>query len=1652
MSTNNDARPNENEKFNISFSKPKPKKVPEYYTDGYWFYMRYDTVLYKLGEDIKYAERRRWVPIIRNRKYATPKEEEAMQRDEFLERYDHVAYGEGFYEDLIMEVAEIDEDEYKYQALFETGDGDIIYGYANDEGETLDEALAKGEHVLLKKLELCNLFYVEGILNSPDSELRHPDFIKNNSLGYKFNNLDDIAVDINNLDWSTLVSEDIPDDFLESERIKYGFDDVYTMMNDEITQYKVFTDFDEISAFSKVNSFNKNEHLNEVVGPDGRGYDSACELLMDSFDGNNFNTYFTDDGNIVSFGMGDSVEINGNLTKPRFYNDCVYAGKDQEDIDDGDDYFGYSVSDRVKSAAEGYPELNESDDDDDEDDEDDDDDIPVSHNNVFTANADAVLNSKDVDDDTIVSMSKIYEQSKKKAKLTPDDMYKVFDRDNYDPSDIISNRHNDRYWREKLLIINRERQRDLKKIIDDKENSEEVIKMAEEYIKDDTIEEIIEKYDEIDLATKEGRVPHLTYYPPRKLEKPVIEEPQSVEVVEEVVEPKVVEESQVDNKVIDEENVEMNTDSYKGKLIEAITNKVPGSNRLCELKNCLLSAFELKKYDKCKDIESRSKFEYMALERYQQMLADGDVTEEDNLYELFDVPDPYADDEDDDYDNSGVDMKDFDNSDDEDDSDEESDNVPGSDRLCELKDRLDSASKQVIYDFNDTEARSKSEHKALERYQQIVEDDDESDEDEDDDESDMSDEELYEAMMAGVDDIKFNAGDLMMAMMRGEDIPDGANNTDCDEPLPWEEDYVDDIVADEPAIEVDEDEEDDKPRERCIVPQSVEDDDADYDNLKVVNGNIVPQSSKDKKEESDTEVVEESNNGLPKGVQVHEVEVNGVKTSYVSSDGTGMSAGQYLAQKAMAEMKAMKEKELRRQAEKLYGKGAVVTIENLDKDRAKEEGTITIDTSSGKVTTETPKKVSDPVKKVVKEQPKKPVDNVPKKPSTPPQPPKEEDDGVFDRVIYPVKKVVKEEPKKPVDNVSKKSPTPPQPPKKEVEVINGDELIKQQAKKVVDNTPKEQPKKPSTPPQPPKKEVEKKDDNEFCNADGTTKKELSKEDRLKMGMFTNAQEMMEQLAMIRAKREEEERQRILRGDKSEPGIRINCNVPDELKDEYGNIIGARVREDDTSKVPITEILKKVVPLSAERKAKIAEMYSGVAVRNFDDEYHKEPPKLDPQFKLAMENVTKLKSKYKNIVDYIYACRTMLTYLKEVAYHNRYTMDPQEFIYEVLHGDIILNNYKMPRYTGKDRKDYNWKLVGKYVTDEWRDPEDFIRSETEGYDDPLDGLPYEEKIIFAFGEELGNIYLIKDEKERHRQLRELAKKRGYSKTLATVKPAGKKVKAFYKKYYPEMDKVSAQWEAIDEAMDNMMRFVSSDEASAQAMQAIVDADKTRAKAMKKYKVTEVEKPKFHGNPLRKNYISDYEREWEEYLNKTEVGNYRGKMMTRGEYLDRRTIDKLDEKGFNLKKMWGGRALKYGTLAYEEKQEKKRDKKRTKHHSEEFKDRTNELISEYTTLRDEIIDSHGGDIEAAEKELRNISINHDPREDRKKSKKKGKKAKKDKPLINTKVKKAKKKKAPSEGALASYLAMMDIVSHNDKQLKHMEKTGEPVSALGGMRIKF
>lgn len=1589
MSTNNDARSNQNEKMTISFSKPKPKKVPEYYTDGYWFYMRYDTVLYKLGKEIKGAERRRWVPIIYSYKDSTPKEDVAIERDEFLERYDHVSYGEGFYEDLIMEVADIDEDEYKYQALFETADGDIIYGYANDEGETLDEALAKGEGVLLKKLELCNLFYVEGILNSPDSELKHPDFIKNNSLGYEFKNLDDIAVDINKLDWSTLVSEDIPDDFLERERIKYGFDDVYTMMNDPITQYKVFTDFDEISVFSKVNSFDKNEHLNEVVGPDGRGYDSACELLMESFDGNNFNTYFTDDGNIVTFGIGDHIELNGNMSKPRFYNDCVYAGKDQEDIDDGDDYFGYDVSARVKSAAEGYPELKASDEDDDEDDE---DEVPVSHSNIFTANASAVLNSSNDEDDTIVSMSKIYEQSRKKTKLTPDDMYKVFDRDNYDPADIVNNRHNDPYWREKLLLINRERQRDLKKIIDNEDNSEEVIEMAKEYIRDDTIQEIIEKYDEIDLAAKEGRVPHLSYYPPRKLEKPVIEEPQPVEVVEEV-KPEVVEESQVDDKVIDEENVKMNTESYRGKLIEAITNKVPGSNRLCELKNCLLTPFELKKYDKCKDIEDRAKFECMALERYQQLLADGDATEEDNLYELFDVPDPYADDEDDEYDNSGVDMKDFDNSDDEDDSDEESDNVPGSDRLCELKDRLDSASKQVIYDFNDTEARSKSEHKALERYQQILEDDDESDEDEDD-ESDMSDEELYEAMMAGSEDIKFNAGELMMAMMSGDDIPDVGNNVDDDSPLPWEDDYDmgDEIVAEEPAIEVDE-EADNKPRQRYIIPQSLEDEEEEANESNEVVEEV----------EEQPEVVEdsnESNNGLPKGVQVHEVEINGVKTSYVTSDGTGMSAGQYLAQKAMAEMKARKEEELRRQAEKLFGKGAVVTMENIDKDKAKEEGIIEINTATDEVTY--------PVKKVVKEEPKKAP--------TPTQPPKKEV-------------------KKPVNN------TPKEQPKKEVEVINGDELLKQQAKKVVDNTPKE----------PPKKE-DKDDGNVFYNKDGTPKKEISKEERMKMGMFTNAQEMMEQLAMIRAKREEEERQRILRCDKSEPGIRINCNVPDDQKDEYGNIIGARVREDDTSKVPITEILKKVVQLSPERKSKIAEMYSGVAVRNFDDDYHKEPPKIDPQFKQAMENVAKLKSKYKNIVDFIYACRTMLTYLKEVAYHNRFSIPAQKFISEVLHGEIILNNYKMPRYTGKDRKDYNWKLIGKYVTDEWRDPEDFIRSETETYDDPLDGLPYEEKIIFAFGEELGNIYLIKDEKERHRQLRELAKKRGYAKTLATVKPASKKVKAFYKKYYPEMDKVSAQWEAIDEAMDNMMRFISSDEASAQAMQAIADADKTRAKAMKKYKVNEVEKPKFHGNPLRKNYIKDYEREWEEYLNKTEVGNYRGKMMTRGEYLERRTIDKLDEKGWNIKKFWGGRALKYGTLAYEEKQERKRDKKRTKHHSSEFKDRSNKLISEYTQLRDEIIDKHNGDIDAADKELRNISLAHDPREDRKESKKKGKKGKKNKPLINTKVKKAKKNKAPSEGALASYLAMMDIVAHNDKQLKHMKETGEPVSALGGMRISF
>ena len=340
-----------------------------------------------------------------------------------------------------------------------------------------------------------------------------------------------------------------------------------------------------------------------------------------------------------------------------------------------------------------------------------------------------------------------------------------------------------------------------------------------------------------------------------------------------------------------------------------------------------------------------------------------------------------------------------------------------------------------------------------------------------------------------------------------------------------------------------------------------------------------------------------------------------------------------------------------------------------------------------------------------------------------------------------------------------------------------------------------------------------------------------------------------------------------------------------------------------------------------KKTELLDMYQTVCVRDFGDDYHKTDAQRQDEFELydLYKPIAAAKSKYNKLEDFIILWRHIFKFIKAMAYRNRLFMSEKKFIKGVLRKDIIITGLKFPKYSGKDKKEINWKLVSKYIQDESLDVKDLIPKNDVEYlptdilKDPaahLDELftPEQIKNIFYRWRKVGDRYVF-DETIPER------KPESKDKRWGVVRHLSKKKQKRFDKAFKELKPVFERMARNDSTNKAVRTF--SYELTKDAYDFITKLDEKRGF------FTEDTPPKFDGNIMSKKSYKRYMHkldEWEEDYSRV---YYHGRYMSLGDYKEIKLRDELDAAGWNVMKIYNNQEI-----ADEQKREAVRLKKREK----------------------------------------------------------------------------------------------------------------------------
>jgi hypothetical protein len=158
-------------------------------------------------------------------------------------------------------------------------------------------------------------------------------------------------------------------------------------------------------------------------------------------------------------------------------------------------------------------------------------------------------------------------------------------------------------------------------------------------------------------------------------------------------------------------------------------------------------------------------------------------------------------------------------------------------------------------------------------------------------------------------------------------------------------------------------------------------------------------------------------------------------------------------------------------------------------------------------------------------------------------------------------------------------------------------------------------------------------------------------------------------------------------------------------------------------------------LSPEKYKELEEIYSKVAVHDFNDEFHLSEEERQKKFRYyeVFARLNKCKRKFRKLDEYVKVFRLCLDALQIVAEDNG-IYNPEKFMKMVLKGQIKVYGLNFPKYIGKDKKDINWEYISNFIVDTSRDPEELSEKKKSRIKEPdeCDDEQYQRDL---FGDEM-----------------------------------------------------------------------------------------------------------------------------------------------------------------------------------------------------------------------------------------------------------------------------------------------------------------------------
>ena len=339
-----------------------------------------------------------------------------------------------------------------------------------------------------------------------------------------------------------------------------------------------------------------------------------------------------------------------------------------------------------------------------------------------------------------------------------------------------------------------------------------------------------------------------------------------------------------------------------------------------------------------------------------------------------------------------------------------------------------------------------------------------------------------------------------------------------------------------------------------------------------------------------------------------------------------------------------------------------------------------------------------------------------------------------------------------------------------------------------------------------------------------------------------------------------------------------------------------VLEQDLPDEEEVKVKPKVFRFKPEMVEKLKQEYSKVIVRDFGDSYHISDEERKKQFDLYDEykKIGRHKSKYRNIIEFVNAMRDCIDFLVKMGNKNSIFMNPDDFVKKTLSGEINVDFFTFPKYTGIDKKDINWHMITQYILDPEKDPKE---------------LQMKKEI---------NYLSIEQEEDPDKYLREMFSEEAYNQITSTeildptgvpydedfdgyntrgrILPVTKKQFKRTLKEFPDLIRGIKDVQKSNNIQTQVHQYDYIFDEQQSAMNEILKMDKKIG-----YKSADGA-PEFKGDVLsRKDYLK-YLLKVDDWIKDHQIIPYHGKYMTMNEVTELEMKDLLSEYGYDVRKLY------------------------------------------------------------------------------------------------------------------------------------------------------